>query len=133
MMAALIFVVSLATLFMFFISYCRSMVASAAQHELSEEVRDVTGINPVASARDYDRVMQLMQLCPENPDDRSRLRAVDLYFSFLKMGQQIFRRMVPSMKSWTEHEQASCAYYAAVALDRRISFNREMLAQQSEP
>jgi hypothetical protein len=36
------------------------------------------------------------------------------------------------MNSWTEHEQASCAYFAAVALDRRISFNREMLARQVE-
>ena len=68
MMAALIFVVSLATLFMFFVSYCRSMMASAAQHELSEEVRDVTGIKQVASARDYDRVVQILQLCPERPE-----------------------------------------------------------------
>jgi hypothetical protein len=132
MMAALIFAVSLATLFMFFVSYCRSMVASAAQHELSEEVRDVTGINQAASAGDYTRVMQILELCPDNPDDRIGLRAVNLYYSCLKMGQQIFLRAVPSMNSWTEHEQASCAYFAAVALDRRISFNREMLTRQAE-
>jgi hypothetical protein len=132
MMAALIFLVSLATLFMFFVSYCRSMMASAAQHELSEEVRDVTGIKQVASAGDYDRVVQLLQLCPEHPNDRTGLGAVDLYFSCLRVGQQIFRSIFPSMGSWTAHEQANCAYFAAVALDRRIAFNREMLAQQSE-
>jgi hypothetical protein len=132
MMAALIFVVSLATLFMFFVSYCRSMMASAAQHELSVEVRDVTGIKQVASARDYERVVQLLQLCPERPNDRAALGAVNLYFSCLRLGQQIFRSIIPSMKSWTEHEQAGCAYYAAVALDRRIAFNRDLLAQQSE-
>jgi hypothetical protein len=57
---------------------------------------------------------------------------VNLYFSCLKIGRQTFLRIVPSMNSWTEHEQASCAYFAAVALDRRISFNREMLARQVE-
>ncbi len=108
------------------------MMASAAQHELSEEVRDVTGIRQVASARDYNRVVQILQLCPEHPNDRAGLGAVDLYFSCLKVGQQLFRTIFPSMNSWTEHEQASCAYYAAVALDRRIAFNRELLMQQSE-
>ena len=53
MMAALIFAISTVTLFMFFVSYCRSMMASAARQELSEEVRDVTGIRETASAKDY--------------------------------------------------------------------------------
>ena len=49
MMAAIIFAISLVTLFMFFVSYCRSMMATAARQELSEEVRDVTGIGETAS------------------------------------------------------------------------------------
>jgi hypothetical protein len=132
MMATLIFLISLVTLFMFFVSYCRSMMASAARHELSEEVRDVTGIKETASARDYERVVQILQLCPERPEDRSSLRAVSLYHSCLKTAQGALATVMPSLKSWMEQEQASCAYFAAVALDRRISFNREMLAQQSE-
>jgi hypothetical protein len=132
MMATLIFLISLVTLFMFFVSYCRSMMASAARHELSEEVRDVTGIKETASARDYERVVQILQLCPERPEDRSSLRAVSLYHSCLKTVQGALATVMPSLKSWMEQEQASCAYFAAVALDRRISFNREMLAQQSE-
>jgi hypothetical protein len=132
MMATLIFLISLVTLFMFFVSYCRSMMASAARHELSEEVRDVTGIKETASARDYDRVVQILKLCPERPEDRSSLRAVSLYHSCLKTVQGALATVMPSLKSWMEQEQASCAYFAAVALDRRISFNREMLAQQSE-
>jgi hypothetical protein len=132
MMATLIFLISLVTLFMFFVSYCRSMMASAARHELSEEVRDVTGIKETASARDYERVVQILQLCPERPEDRSSLRAVSLYHSCLKTVQGALATVKPSLKSWMEQEQARCAYFAAVALDRRISFNREMLAQQSE-
>jgi hypothetical protein len=37
---------------------------------------------------------------------------------------------VPSMRAWTESERGQCAYFAAVALERRISFSRDMLAQQ---
>ncbi len=44
MMAAIILVFSSLTLMMFFVSYCRSLMASSANHPLSEEVRDVTGI-----------------------------------------------------------------------------------------
>ena len=130
MMAALIFAISLVTLFMFFVSYCRSMMASAARKELSEEVRDVTGIRKTASARDYARVVQILELCPERPDDRAGLRAVSFYYACLDMAKQTISRLAPTLKAWTEREQASCAYFAAVALDRRISFNREMLAQQ---
>jgi len=130
MMAAIIFVISMATLFMFFVSYCRSMMASAARQELSAEVRDVTGIRDVATARDYPRVVQILELCPERPEDRTGLRAVNFYYACLKVGRQALSRIVPALKPWTEHEQANCAYFAAVTLDRRISFNREMLAQQ---
>ena len=130
MMAVLIFLISLVTLFMFFVSYCRSMMASAARHELSEEVRDVTGIREVAVARDYERVLQILQLCPERPDDRSSLRAVDLYHGCLLAAQRALTAVVPSLKSWMDQEQASCEYFAAVTLDRRIAFNREILAQQ---
>jgi len=132
MMAALIFAISMVTLFMFFVSYCRSMMATAARKELSEEVRDVTGIHETASAQDYTRVMQLLGLCPERPEDRLGLRAVSFYYGCLNVAKESISRVVPTLKSWTEHEQASCAYFAAVALDRRISFNREMLAQQVE-
>lgn len=132
MMAAIIFAISLVTLFMFFVSYCRSMMATAARQELSEEVRDVTGIGETASAKDYNRVVQILDLCPERPEDRIGIRAVSFYFSCLNVAKQSISRVVPALKSWTEQEQASCAYFAAVALDRRISFNREMLAQQGD-
>ena len=132
MMAALIFVFSLATLMMFFVSYCRSMTASSSRHVLSEEVRDVTGIQSPASGRDYARVMQLLQLCPEHPEDQTGLYAVRFYFSLLNLTQQTFAKLNPSLLSWTEREKAGCTYFAAVALDRRIAFNREMMAQQTD-
>ena len=127
MMPAIIFAISLVTLFMFFVSYCRSLMASSAQHSLSVEVRDVTGILTTAKSADFTRVSQLLQLCPERPQDRAGLKAVSTYFEFLGMADSLASRLLPTFHAWLENERASCAYFAAVVLDRRISFNREML------
>ena len=132
MMAALIFAVSVVTLLMFFVSYCRSLTAASSRYALSKEVRDVTGINAFASGQDFTRVMQLLQLCPERPEDRLGLRAVGYYFEILNFLQNTVARLTPFVRSWAEQETAGCANFAVVALDRRIAFSREILAQQGE-
>jgi hypothetical protein len=130
MMAALIFVVSVITLLMFFVSYCRSLMASSSKHMLSREVREVTGIPALPCAQDFVRVMQLLQLCPEYREDRTGLQAVGVYFKILNLIEQTVARVAPSVRPWAEQERAGCANFAAVALDRRIAFSREILAQQ---
>jgi hypothetical protein len=132
MIAAVIFVVSVATLLMFFASYCRSLVAASSRHTLSREVRDVTGIWALASGQDFARVMQLLQLCPERPDDRTALKAVEVYYSLMVVLEKSLARLAPSVRTWAEHELDGCANFAVVCLDRRIAFNREMLSQQGE-
>jgi len=132
MMAALIFAVSVVTLLMFFVSYCRSLMASSSRHTLSMEVRDVTGITTVASGRDFTRVMQLLRLCPERPEERTGLRAVGVYYRILNVLQATIARILPSLELWAERERAGCANFAVVALDRRIAFCREILAQQDQ-
>jgi hypothetical protein len=132
MMASLIFVVSVVTLLMFFVSYCRSLMASSSRHPLSREVRDVTGIPALPTGKDFVRVTQLLQLCPERPEDRPGLRAVNLYYDILNLVQNSIARLIPSLREWTEQELAGCASFAVVVLDRRIAFSREILAQQDE-
>jgi hypothetical protein len=132
MMAAFILAFSLLTLLMFFVSYCRSLTASSLQKSLSEEVLDVTGIQAKASGRDYARVMQLLQLCPDRHEDSSGLQVVGTYYSFLNLLDSLFAKFSPAVHSWAEEERAGCAHFAAVALGRRIALNREMLAQQVE-
>ena len=131
MMAAFILAFSLLTLLMFFVSYCRSLTASTLHTTLTAEVLDVTGIQARASGRDFARVMQMLQLCPDRPEDRSRLQVVSAYYSLLNVIDQLFAKMMPAVASWAEVERAGCAHFAAVALGRRIALNREMLAQQS--
>ena len=132
MMAAGIFIFSAAALLQFFISYCRSLIAASSKQVLSSEVKDVTGIQRVASGDDFKRVMQLLQLCPESPEDRNSVQAIGAYFRLLNFLRSTLARVAPSMKEWTESERGLCAYFAAVALERRISFSRDMLAQQMD-
>lgn len=129
-MATLIFLFSVAALLQFFISYCRSLIAASIKQPLSAEVRDVTGIANTASGDDFVRVLQLLQLCPERPEDRNDIRAVGAYFGLLNFVRATLARVFPGLVSWTEMERGQCAYFAAVALERRIAFSRDMLAQQ---
>ena len=132
MMPAFILVCSLTLLLQFFVSYCRSLIAASARQPLSREVQDVTGIEKIASGEDFPRVVQLLHLCPESPDDRNRLQAVGAYFGMLNLVRSTAARLMPSLRSWTEFERAQCAYFAAVALERRIAFSRDMLAQRMD-
>src|SRR5271170_1308754 len=132
MMAAFIFAFSLLTLLMFFVSYCRSLTASSTHHLLSEEVRDITGMGIPASGADFVRVVQLLRLCPEHPADRGSLRIIGAYYALLNLSQKTFARFLHAISQWAENERANCSHFAAVALDRCIAFNREMLAQQYE-
>lgn len=129
-MAAIIFIVSAVALLQFFVSYCRSLIASSMKQPLSEEVREVAGIPKMASGEDFARVLQLVHLCPDRPEDRGDIRAISAYFRLLNFVRATVARMIPALTAWTEMERGQCAYFAAVALDRRIAFSRELLAQQ---
>ena len=130
MMAAFILVCSVVILLQFFVSYCRSLIAASSGQALSVEVQDVTGISTAATGEDFARVVQLLQLCPDRPQDRSEIRAVGAYFSLMGFVKGSVARVVPSVLAWAEAERAQCAYFAAVALERRIAFSRDLLAQQ---
>jgi len=131
MIAALFLVISVAAFLQFFIAYCRSLIAAYKQVDLSEDAREVTGIEDhLVMGDDFRRLLQLVRLCPEPGDDRMEIGAVRLYYSMLNMLRAIFRSLAPRVAHWTEQERAGCAYFAAVALDRRIAHNRDLMAQQ---
>jgi hypothetical protein len=132
MIAAIIFTCSVVFLLQFFVSYCRSLIAASVRLVLSQEVQDVTGISTKASGEDFARVIQLLRLCPDRPEDRGEIRAIGAYFSLLNLVRRTLAQVVPSVLAWIEKERDQCTYFAAVALDRRIAFSRDLLAQQSE-
>jgi hypothetical protein len=129
MMAGLILACSVVLLLQFFVSYCRSLIAASATEMLSAEVQDVTGISTNASGEDFARVVQLLHLCPGRPEDRGAIRAVSAYFRLLSFVRGTLA-LTPSLRAWTERERNQCTYFAAVALDRRIAFSRDLMAEQ---
>jgi hypothetical protein len=130
MMAAVIFVISVAALMQFFVSYCRSLIAASARRALSVDVQDVIGIRRSASGEDFARVMQFLHLCPDRREDRNGVKAIGAYFRLLGAVGTTMGRIIPSLRAWTESERSQCAYFVAVALDRRIAHNRDMFAEQ---
>jgi hypothetical protein len=133
MMAAVILACSLIFLLQFFVSYCRSMIAASARESLPLEVQEVTGISGAASPDDFSRVIQLLKLCPDRPEERGQLRAIGAYYQILRFVRATLAAAAPSLKSWTDRERAQCTYFAAVVLGRRIAFSRDLLAQQMLP
>lgn len=130
MMATLIFALSLAALLQFFVSYCRSVIAASARRALSPDVQEVIGITKSTTGADFERVMQYLHLCPERPEDRNSIQAIGAYFRLLGMVSNTVGLLVPSLRAWVDSERSNCAYFAAVALDRRIAYSRDMLAEQ---
>lgn len=133
MIPVVILVISLVVFLQFFVFYCRSIIAATAKQPLPQDVQDVTGIVRSASPDDFSRVIQLLKLCPDLPEERGELRAVGAYYKFLCAVRSTIAWLSPSVKSWTDQERAQCTYFAAVALGRRIAFSRDLLAQQMLP
>ena len=132
MIAAIILGCSIVFFLQFFVPYCRSLIAASSNHVLSPEVQDVTGLTSPASGEDFHRVVQLLRLCPDRPEDRGEIRAIGVYFSMLNALKAITRSIAPAVRASVERELGRCTYFAAVALDRRVAFSRDLLAQQIE-
>ena len=131
MIAALICVISVAALLQFFISYARSVIAAYQKSELSEQVREVAGIEGErVRSEQFGQLVQLVRLCPQKNDDQSDLTVVRVYYRMMGLLSILARSVAPGVCKWAEGERVSCTYFAAVALDRRIAYRRALLAQQ---
>ena len=132
MIAALIFVVSISTLLQFFVFYSRSLIAESQAQKLSDETREICGIAAKNPAGDqFQRFLQLIALCPDSGADGKNVFVVTLYYRLLALAQAVSRWVAPATSAWIESERSGCAYVVAVALDRRIAHNRQMMASQS--
>ena len=131
MIAGLILGLSSLTLLQFYVSYSRSLIAESQEHRLSEQTREICGLSTKTLTGDqFERLQQLIALCPESGEDGFKVRAVALYFEMLGVVQIASRWVLPSAGPWIEAERGGCAYAAAVTLDRRIAYNRMIISQQ---
>jgi hypothetical protein len=56
---------------------------------------------------------------------------VSAYFHLLGFLRRLSEWTIPSATAWIEAERGGCAYVAAVVLDRRIAYNRMIVARQA--
>jgi len=130
--AALIFVASLAAFVQFLVSYCHSVVAAFGKVEVSPRVREVAGMGSrEVAVDDFARFLQLLHLCPEHDADRVEIRAVKIYYALLRAVASVSHLFVPSVGAWAHRERVGCSHFAAVALDRRMEFSRDLFARQA--
>jgi hypothetical protein len=112
-------------------AYCRSILASSRRVELSDRVREVGGFRgDSVTVADFGRLLQLVRLCPERGDDHGDIRAVGAYYRVLRVMNHLTSSIVPRIAAWANGECERCSYFAAVALDRRISYSRDLFTQQ---
>lgn len=131
MTAAIVLAFSSVALLQFFISYCRSVIAASTARPLSEQVREVAGVKGrEIQGEEFIRLLQLASLCPASGGDHGAIAAIRAYFRMVSFVRMALRGMIPGIVSWAEAELAKCAHFAAVALDRRISHSRDLMAQQ---
>jgi hypothetical protein len=132
MIATLIAVVSLAALVQVFVSYCRSVLASAGKVELSSRVVALTGMEGGSPfAGDFDRVLQLVRLCPSNDADQTGVRAIVTYYHLVQYLGRVIGPFHPDTAIWAGQEATSCSHFASVVLDRCISSSRSLFAEQA--
>ena len=131
MIAILIFGISALTLLQFFVSYCHSLIAESQAYELSEQGREISGVTGHSVRGDqFRRLLQLIALCPEPGGDTRQVRAVSIYYGMLGFVRILFGWIEPAVTRWIDCERGGCAYVAAVMLDRRIAYNRVLMARQ---
>jgi hypothetical protein len=130
--AALIAGVSTVALFPLFVSYCGSALAAARKVELSDRVSALADVHAQSvSADDFDRILQLVRLCPEYDADRSGVRAIAAYYRTIQALNGVFGALSPGLAAWTARERLNCSHFAAVVLDRCISSSRSLFTQQA--
>jgi hypothetical protein len=122
MIAIFILLFSAMALVQFFMSYCRSLLAGYAKAELSPVTRKAMGIQSgEISGGEFDRLLGLVRIASDRGDDRVEIGIVTLYYRIVRFIGAVISPVAPSARIWAERESGHCAYFAAVALDRRIA------------
>jgi len=132
MIAGIILGISVLTLLQFFVTYCHSVIEESKSHELSEYARELSSISARTARPDqFKRLRELLALCPEPGGDIYKVRAVAAYFRLLASARSLLSKVTPEAAQWIDSECGGCAYVVAVALDRRIAYNKLLMAQQT--
>jgi hypothetical protein len=130
LIAALIFVISLATALQFLVLSWRAVVLKTASEPLP------VGWEPVAGSmaksfisNGFSSLAAYSDLCPDfNGGAGPKVRALRLYYQVLQVCQRIGNLVAPNAALWPAREMALCTRCAAVMLSHRMERNQALSA-----
>ena len=125
MIAALIFVFSVAALVRFGLAQWRSMWQTIACQPLSPSLRAVTGVAADSiGAEDFDVFAKFFSEPEKNTGERNHwLKEVRLYYRCLRLVKSVGAKTLPSIQQWADSELIMCSRYAGAILDRHLNTN----------
>jgi hypothetical protein len=129
MIAALIFVISVAALGQFAMFSWRAAFLTVASREMSLETRAAMGAAAAAVDNgDLAGASKWLELSPNLSGEDRRLWTIKLYYIALRAIGGLSRMMVPASE-WSQREMVSCARYAAIVVEERLQRNRLVVAE----
>ncbi len=130
LIAALIFVISLATALQFLILSWRGAMLRVASQPLSTDWEPVAG--PLAKSfftNGFSSLAAYSELCPDFKSGAGpKVSTLRLYYQLLQCWQRIGKALTPTTSLWTAREMALCTRCAAVMLSRRMEHNQALTA-----
>ena len=129
MIAALIFVISVAALGQFAMFSWRAAFLTVASREMSLETRAAMGAAASAvDSGDLAGASKWLELSPNLAGEDRRLWTIKLYYVALRAIGGLSRMLVPASE-WSQREMISCARYAAIVVEERLQRNRLVVAE----
>jgi hypothetical protein len=130
LIAALIFVISLATALQFLVLSWRAALLKVASEPLPAEWAPVAGsLAKSFVSNGFSSLAAYSDLCPDF--DRGaglKVRALRLYYQILQVWERIADLMAPNAALWPAREMALCTRCAAVMLSHRLERNQALSA-----
>ena len=131
MIAALIFVISVAAGIQLAVFSWRAAMISFAGQPMSSSVQPVLApFSKSMTVEGFREISAIQALCPDlAPSPSKQLRHVKVYYRCMELLNS-FCDSIPTCGcgAWARQEMATCARYAAVMMDQRLRSNQACFA-----
>ena len=122
MIAALIFVISVAAGIQLAVFSWRAAMISYADQAMS------TSVANSMEASSFREISAIQALCPNLAPAQSKpMGHVQVYYNALELLNSL-SKSIPACGAWAQAEMATCARYAAVVMDHRLQSNQACCA-----
>jgi hypothetical protein len=126
MIAALIFVISMAALIQFGLYAWRAAFLSIAAKPVSDDIRAALGVcSEDTESADYETATEWLKLSPNLSGSDRQTWQVRAYFAAVRAIGSV------TNSGWAQREMEACARYIAVVADERLQRNRLCIAEMN--